>query len=229
MSKDTVFLFADPVIAISMKKSLKPTYLIRVILSAPEGLFPISKTLPEKSCIRTRDGEIQFSVNGNAATPLYNATLRSECSVLSYLSLLDQASKLSDSYKNTCILGAVWLRQRGFGTNLSCGGIGQFEWACIIANFLVEGGFKGKSIITKNLNAYQMFKATLQFIAASDLISQPLIHYSNKLNLDLLQKPMMFDGGRGLNILFKMTPWSYHLVNSIPNHLRPPFGILIAG
>lgn len=146
------------------------------------------------------------------ATPLYNATIRSECSSLSYLELLQKTSMYFDSFRDACVLGSIWLQQRGFGADLADGGIGQFEWACVTAILLRGGGLNGNPVLSRGYNYYQLFKATLQYLAITDLILNPLIIYSDYLHLDAHKCPLFFDGKRGLNVLFKMTAWSYNTV-----------------
>lgn len=57
-----------------------------------------------------------------------------------------------------------------------------------------------------------MFKAVLQFLAAGDLAAKPIIFEAKDLTFSKSNTPMLFDGPRGLNILYKMTPWSYQLL-----------------
>lgn len=188
------------------------SYQIRVILAAAGDLFPIMKTLPNRSCIRTKKADSSTYDSSTVATPLYNATLRSECSSLSYLKFLHQCSMSLDAFEDACLLGSVWLQKRCLTTSLRSGGFGQFEWACLVALLLQGGGLGGRPILFKDYNSYQVFKAVLQFLASTNLIAHPLIIHGEDLKLVNLQGPVLFDGTRGLNILFKMTTWSYHLV-----------------
>ena len=181
---------------------------LRIILAAAEDLFPITRTLPQKNCIRSKIAQGMAIV----PTPLYNATLRSECSSFLYSELLESASVYSDAFRAACSLGSIWLHERGLGTDLADGGFGQFEWACIVAILLRGGGMRGLPILSKGLDSYQLFKATLQYLAATDLILNPFIIHSDDSELSNYKEPLFFDGKRGLNILFKMTPWSYKTV-----------------
>ena len=183
---------------------IKTKYQIRIILAAKEDLFPISKTLPDKTCIRARTPGLP--------TSFYNATLRSECSSLPYLELLHAASLQSDAFADSCLLGSIWLRQRGYSAALTFGGFGQFEWACIIAILMRSGGPKGKPLLSSGYSSYQLFKAVLQFLSTRDLVVDPLFVQSNGFAWKDSTKPVLFDGTRGHNILFKMTPWSYKMV-----------------
>lgn len=188
---------------------------VRVILAAAEDLFPKVKTLPDRSCIRLKDQGKSPLDCINSPTPFYNATLRSECSTLPYLKLLDQSSKGLVAFRDTCILGGIWLQQRGLTTGLANGGFGQFEWACIVALLLQGGGSEGKPFLSKSHESYLLMKATLKFIAATDLILHPLIVGSGNAKFMNQNGPVLFDSERGMNILFKMTKWSYYMVSEL--------------
>lgn len=197
----------QPIIAITFLQDggSKSKYQIRIILAADGDLFPISKTLPDKNCIRaTTSGVSSPGSSFNMPTPFYNASLRSECSSLAYLKYLHASSLQSDGFSDACQLGSVWLRQRGLGREF-----GSFEWACTMALLLQGGGSKGKPILSRGYDSYQLFKAMLQFLSFRDLIASPVLVHSDNITLVDRDGPTLFDGKRGMNILFKMTPWSY--------------------
>lgn len=172
-------------------------------------MFPIEKTLPHKNCIRANVVCDPPQKIVPASTPFYNASLRSECCSLSYLKFLHSASLQSDGFSDSCVLGSVWLRQRGLGTDFNNGGFGPFEWACTTALLLQGGGPKDRPVLSKNYSHYQLFKATLQYLALKDLIrNSASIDHGGK-DFGEHDGPILFDGARGMNILFKMSPWSY--------------------
>ena len=183
----------------------KSKYQIRILLAAERDLFPISKTLPDKSCLRSPGGGVSSpSSSSHMPTPFYNASLRSECSSLAYLKYLHFSSLQSDGFSDACQLGSVWLRQRGLGREF-----GPFEWASTMALLMQGGGTKGKPILSRGYDSYQLFKATLQYLSLKDLVASPVFVHSDNITLVDHDRPMLFDGKRGMNILFKMTPWSY--------------------
>lgn len=87
-----------------------------------------------------------------------------------------------------------------------------------MALLLGKDDCKRKPVFPKGYNSYQLFKATLQFIAASNLCLEPLITGSESLEPVDQKGPVFFDGARGLNILFKMTEWSYRMVIAFPKY-----------
>lgn len=190
-------------------ESSKSGFQIRIILAADEAMFPLSKTLPHMNCIRANLEGSTPAEKSTMPTPFYNASLRSESSTLAYLKYLHGASLQSDGFTDACVLGSVWLRQRDLRTGLAGGGFGSFEWACTMALLLHGGGSKGRPILSKAYNSHQLFKAMLQYLSAKDLVSGPVAILSDIVDLNGYNQPVLFDGTRGLNILFKMSPWSY--------------------
>ncbi|KAI4111348.1 MAG: hypothetical protein LQ339_000547 [Xanthoria mediterranea] len=182
------------------------SWKIRILLAAGDDIFPLEKTLPTKSCIKDTAAE------GDSPTPRYNATLRSECSSSSYLKELQRATVRSSAFQNACMLGAIWLRQRGLGSSIYAGGFGQFEWAALISILMRDGGRAGRPILSPGYSSYQLFKATLQFLSSTDLISSPMVMQSPNFKLSHTKNPMLFDGPRGMNVLYKMSSWSYQLL-----------------
>ncbi|KAI9787741.1 MAG: hypothetical protein M1839_000273 [Geoglossum umbratile] len=189
---------------------------IRILPAVSEEVFSNARLLPDKNCVRPSK-----AVSGTTAllapTPFYNATLKSESSVTPYLKLLHGASSHCGSYKEVCILGRVWLQQRGFGGSISKGGFGHFEWAAISAVLLQGAGPRGQRLLSPGYNSYQLFKAMLQFLASTDLVANPLLFQAEKFSIQKLDVPTFYDGPRGVNILFKMTPWSYRLLRREAN------------
>ena len=137
-------------------------------------------------------------------TPFYNASLRSECSSLAFLKYLHASSMQSDGFSHACQLGSVWLRQRGLGPEF-----GPFEWACTMALLMQGGGTNGKPILSRGYDSYQLFKATLQYLSLRNMVASPVFVHSDNITLVDHEGPMLFDGKRGMNVLFKMTLWSY--------------------
>lgn len=188
---------------------------IRIITAIENDVFPISKSLPEKNNIRQNnvtDELPNVDAVTSDATPEYNATLRSEAAVTHYLKFLHSASVKCDAFRDACILGRTWLHQRGFQTSRSNGGFGHFEWAAIVASLFHGGGLNGKPVLSPNYSSYQIFKATIQFIVGRDLTQQPLLSSAGGLTIDPASNPVFYDGKSGLNILYKMSPWSYRLL-----------------
>ncbi|KAJ2984568.1 hypothetical protein NUW58_g5992 [Xylaria curta] len=191
----------------------KLSYEIRIIPNAPEGCFPTAKLSTTSSAIRRHGSE--ESKDSKVPTPFYNNTLKSESQFVSYLKLLHRASSSCASFKDACILGRTWLQQRGFGGHVADGGFGHFHWAVLMALLLQTGGRKGEPILSPSLHASQLFKATLQYLATSNLHKKPVILGSNNIPAEAVRQsgPVLYDSARQLNILFNMTSWSAFMLN----------------
>ncbi|KAF2660693.1 Nrap protein [Lophiostoma macrostomum CBS 122681] len=183
--------------------------VIRIMLAIPESTFSKAKLHPHRNCIRNKVGD---EVEGNIGppTPFYNASVQADASVTAYLKSLHAASVKSEAFKDACILGRVWLRQRGLGTRIQKGGFGNFEWAAVVALLLQPNPKTGGSVLSAGYSSYQLFKGTLQFLARHDLCKNPYILDTQDAEPPKGDTtPMLFDGARNLNLLYKMAPWSY--------------------
>lgn len=183
---------------------------IRIVLAVPENTFAAHKLRPSSNCVRDQSAPEESAEKTAAPTPFYNATLQSDAAITPYLKLLHSAASKCDAYRDACILGRVWLRQRGFAGTLRKGGFGNFEWAALIAILLQSPSTGGSAKLSPGYSSYQLFKATLQFLAQNNLAKTPYIFDARDITVpkdDLA--PAFFDGPRNINLLFKMTPWSY--------------------
>lgn len=178
---------------------------IRILTAIDPKLFPITRTLPSKCNIRQGSSDEQ-SEKGEP-TPFYNASLRSEAAVSLFHKNLHSTGQKCESFRDATILGRTWLQQRGFQTSFQSGGFGGFEWAALVSLLFEGGGPSGQPILLRSYSSYQIFKATLQFIAGRDL-STPLLLFASDISIPE-GSPVLYDGRRGVNILYKMTPWSY--------------------
>ncbi|KUJ10623.1 pre-rRNA processing protein-like protein Utp22 [Mollisia scopiformis] len=204
----------QPILVVKPKSDSKKSnksYDIRIIPAVPSGTFAESKLRPDKNAIRPKDNHSEQS-SLLPPTPFYNATLQSDCNIEPYLKLQHAAAKQSTGFKDACILGRVWLGQRGFSSRLSDGGFGQFEWAALTALLMKGGGPKGHSVLSPSYSSYQMFKALLQYLSINDLASKPVCFEIENMLTAKSNLPMAYDGSRGQNLLFKMTAWSYALL-----------------
>jgi U3 small nucleolar RNA-associated protein 22 len=184
---------------------------INILLTAPDSLFPRQKLSPGSNCVRPKADDANSEGKPLVPTPLYNNTLLSDVSVTSYLKLLHTTAAKCDAFKEACILGRVWMQQRGFGSSLRKGGFGNFEWAAVSALLLQPTNSSRPPPLSPGYSSYQLFKATLQFLARHDLLTKPYTIQAAH-NVPLSKSgfaPVFFDGSRSMNILFKMTPWSY--------------------
>lgn len=192
--------------------SLKSSFRIRII-AATTASFPGTKTLPDKNCIRTRSGS---TITTNSSTPIYNGTVRAEANLEAYLKLLHSVRVSNASFSQACVLVNVWLGQRGLGSDLENGGFGAFEASVLMALLLKGGGTNGRPLFARGYNHFQLFKATVQFIAAKDLSADPLVlgDHHHGFQASKSGSPTVWDGDRAQNVLYKMSRQSYASLRS---------------
>lgn len=209
----------QPILVVKSGKGSKPTDFsksrceIRIIPGCPEGAFADNKLQPAKNAIRPNLGATPTGeVAAPLPTPFYNASLRADCNYRGYLKLLHQTTKKSEGFIDACILGRIWLRQRGFGSSLSEGGFGHFEWATLTALLLQGGGPKGHSVLSPGYSSYQLFKGMIQYLSASNLVAKPMLFQATDVAIPKSRLPTFYDGPRRHNVLFKMSVWSYEML-----------------
>ncbi|KAK4497542.1 hypothetical protein PRZ48_011993 [Zasmidium cellare] len=187
-----------------------PKWRINIIPCVAENQFPAEKLRPDRNCVRSQ----QHQDDGQSPTPFYNSSLRSEMLMTSYLKLLHGASKACESFVDACLLGATWLRQRGFQSSMDCGGFGSFEWNALMALCLQGGGPSGKPLLSEGYSSYQLFKATLQLLAVKDFTKQPLVFGEGNSGPKTTDSgvPIIWDAVRNHNLFFEVTPWAYKLL-----------------
>ena len=193
------------------KKSKKLQAGIRVIPCAPDDLFPWSKLSPQSSNIRSEETDEKKT---QTATPFYNSTLNAERTFIQYLRVLTNAKKECSAFTDACILGRVWLQQRGFGSSISQGGFGHFEWSVMTALLLKMGGKSGQAALSTSLSSTELFKAAIQFLSTTDFNKKAFAFGAAKANPEGIKEtgPVMYDPTRQLNVLFKMSSWSASLL-----------------
>lgn len=183
---------------------------VRILIAVPEDTFPRNKLLPGSNCVRPKGSEDGATVKTSHATPFYNSTIQADANVTAYLKLLHATASKAEAFRDACILGRVWLKQRGLGSRPRKGGFGNFEWATLMALLLQPNAGVGGQALSPGYSSYQLFKATLQFLAKHDLSKKPFMMQAPGVVVPKNESvPVFFDGPRSQNILYKMTQWSY--------------------
>jgi U3 small nucleolar RNA-associated protein 22 len=184
--------------------------VICILLAVNEKTFPENRLRPTANCIRSSGTDDDPGSKSMPPTPFYNATLQSDASITPYLKLLHATSSKSDAFRDACVLGRIWLKQREFTSGVRNGGFGNFEWAALMALLLQPNPGSGAQSLSSGYSSYQLFKATLQFLATHSLCRLPYKFQAPQAIFPMANTtPVFFDGPRNLNILFKMTAWSY--------------------
>ncbi|KAJ9091534.1 hypothetical protein QFC19_009079 [Naganishia cerealis] len=186
-------------------------FYINILVGFPFGIFDSKKLSHDRNCIRVQsDDELP-------PTPLYNSSILSMTAYDHYLKYLYTNKKAAEAFKDACILGRLWLSQRGMSSALSDGGFGHFEFAVLMAALLTGGGTNGNKILLQGFSSYQLFKGTINYLASMDL-SKGYLSFSSAVDGGSSSKyvadseydyPAIVDRYLKLNILWKMTQSSY--------------------
>lgn len=197
----------------------KTKFTINLIVGFPFGVLDTKKLLPNKNCIRVQsDTSDQLP-----PTPLYNGSLLSLTGYNYYLKYLYTSKKAAEGFKDACVLGRIWLNQRGFGSAFNKGGFGHFEFAILMSALLHGGGANGNKILLHGFSSYQLFKGTIKYLATMDL-SSGYLSFSSLIGENVASKfnsnegfnvPTIFDKNIKLNILWKMTGYSYNMLRHL--------------
>jgi U3 small nucleolar RNA-associated protein 22 len=203
-------LIVSPMEPASADQPPASKWQINIIPCVSQDQFAQGKLELQRNCIRGADASSEAT---STATPFYNSSLRADMLVTPMLKLVHTAKKNCENFTDTCLLGATWLRQRGFGSSISSGGFGNFEWAALLALCLKSGGTNNKPLLSNGYSSYQLFKALLQLLAVKDFFKQPLIiGTTNDAPKSLQTLPIVWDGDNSHNLLYKMQQWSYKLL-----------------
>lgn len=193
-----------PILVIGSNSESTHKWRINMIPCTSETQFSADKLRPDKNSVRNTDAAEEGS-----QTPFYNSSLRADMLYASYMSLLHNACKTCEAFKDACLLGSTWLRQRGFDSAIQRGGFGTFEWSALVALCLYGGGPNGKALLSGGYSSYQLFKATLQFLAMKDLVKAPICIGSDANPPKLDGTPIFWDSARSHNLLYKAGAWGY--------------------
>jgi U3 small nucleolar RNA-associated protein 22 len=187
---------------------------IHILLASQRGIFAEHRLLPTNNCLRESSPNTQSNHSVRKSTPFYNSSILADGLVTSYLKLQHDTLQSCPAFLDACLLGRTWLSQRGFNSRVEQGGFGNFEWMTMAAILLQGGGPKNTPLFSEGYSSYQLFKALLQYISTKDLSREPTV-INGDITLQSLKgtgMPYFVDGQRSHNVLYKMTPWSYKLL-----------------
>ncbi|ETI25266.1 hypothetical protein G647_04641 [Cladophialophora carrionii CBS 160.54] len=205
-----------PILKLIPRDASLSKFAFRIAVGLAPGSIPVTKTLPTRNCLRqTAPGA---STAEDRPTPFYNSTVCYAASHSNIDERLRGTLKMSPAFAEACRIGQLWLRQRNFSSSVHSGGFGSLEWAWMCAMLLEKGGHQGHPLFSKQYSSLQLFKAMLQVLAVRDLQKDSMLLLgAAKFELPDSDVPVVYDGSTGVNILYKMSPWSY---KALRHHAR---------
>ncbi|ODQ65274.1 Nrap protein [Nadsonia fulvescens var. elongata DSM 6958] len=187
----------------------KTNFKIRILPGIHKDTFDVRKLSPEKNCVRIQDQQLSQL----PATLSYNSSILSDATYNYYLAFLHKSARLCEGFREAAKLGRLWLRQRGFNSSVNSGGFGHFEFSMVMAVLLKGGASNGNRILMNGFSSYQLFKATIKYLSENDLKSNHVYFAastSTKLQPATFSGIALYDKDIHLNILSKMSDWSYN-------------------
>ncbi|ODV58785.1 rRNA-processing protein UTP22 [Ascoidea rubescens DSM 1968] len=197
---------------------------------------------PPQSSSTSSSNTLQTASPANTIpTPIYNSSLISNTTYNHYLKFIYKTQKLTDSFKEAANLGRIWLTKKGFlSGSISNGGFGNFEFTMLMALLLNGGGQENNKILLFGFSSYQLFKGIIKYLATQDLLTNGHLIFSSTTNDKIYCKynnnegfnvPTIFDKFTKLNILWKMSNYSYNLLrheailtlNALNETINDPF------
>lgn len=167
------------------------------------SLFPVSKLNRDRNAVRTVSGP----------TPLYNWSILSDISALPLLRFLHSTAAATPAFCDAARLGALWLQQRRWSSDISNGGFGGFEFTVLLAVLLNGGSATGTNRLLSGFSSYQLFKGTLMYIAEAENIALAGPMSNEKLGS---WKPAYVQGifftDYNLDVLANLAPWAPKLL-----------------
>ncbi|KAK9474674.1 Nrap protein [Dipodascopsis tothii] len=182
---------------------------VRIVPVVAEDTFAPARLALAKNCVRYR--RLEADADALRPTPFYNSAIAADAALVPLTTFLFRAAQACDGLRDACVLGEVWLKQRGFSSTIADGGFGGFEWAVLMAALLHGGGARGTKVLASGFSSYQLFKATLQFLATTDLAAAPLtvLGAPAAVPAELADQPVLVHAGAHANVLWKVAPWAY--------------------
>ena len=187
---------------------------IQILLTVDNTLFPIMKS-PSGHVSTDTTNHLCEQVS-KSADRFYEDTARSECSMRQLALFLEHVAEMSPNFLQACVLGHLWLSQRGLNSSLAGGGFGSIEWSHILGLLLNSDMEADLPPSPGKLQPFQLFRLMLYFLAGQDLFRSPLITSKISTSANSLNEhppgPVLFDSVRSFNVLFKMSLSSYYLL-----------------
>ncbi|CAG8457739.1 9805_t:CDS:10 [Paraglomus occultum] len=159
--------------------------VIRIFPCIPPDLFPIKRLSPSRNNVRLHSTPtpLQSLTNGDSstttkselsnspslpATAQYNTLILRDAHIITNFTFLHEHNKLCPAFKDACIIGKLWLYQRGFEQ------FNGFIWSMLLGYLLESGGGNGRKKLSSGFSSYQLVRGVMDFLANHDFKKEPL-------------------------------------------------------
>ncbi|KAI8867383.1 Nrap-domain-containing protein [Ramicandelaber brevisporus] len=137
-----------------------------------DSIMPLNKLSPERNNVRqSNQQQQQQQQHQQKPTPLVNSAILQDCLMTRHMEYLKKTANSCSGFRQACVLGSVWLKQRGFVSS----GINGFIFAMVLAYLLntttkipTSSAAKKESFaISREFTSYQLFRGVVRFLALS--------------------------------------------------------------
>ncbi|KAJ3297816.1 hypothetical protein HK104_000070 [Borealophlyctis nickersoniae] len=169
-----------PILVLRAAKDGKDTdfsklgFCIRLFPTIPQTLFPAARLAPSRNNVRLAFiNPSQPSDNRSEPPPTsrYNAAMLLDTAFVPHLNLLHHHVTNCAGFRDACVLGKVWLTQRGLEQS---GGFNGFLFAMMMGYLLRTNDKSGVRRLGNSFSSYQLFKVTMEFLASHDFERDPI-------------------------------------------------------
>ncbi|CAG8529724.1 4466_t:CDS:10 [Paraglomus brasilianum] len=198
---------------------------IRIFPCIPPDLFPIKRLSPSRNNVRLHSTStpLQSLTNGDSstttkselsnlsslpATSQYNTLILRDAHIISNFTFLHEHNKLCPAFKDACVIGKLWLYQRGFEQ------FNGFIWSMLLGYLLESGGINGGKKLSKGFSSYQLVRGVMDFLANHDFKKKPLFIKKNEAVGEFSQEVFT----ENFDVVFVDASGRLNLFGLIPKH-----------
>ncbi|KAJ1950059.1 U3 snoRNP protein [Linderina macrospora] len=213
-----------PVVELRAKKDVKQIgklgCVIRVIPTFGHDAMPLKRLMPDRNHVRPGylTGTPDESDKDLPATPQYNATVLGDALMVTHMKYLHETTSMCPEFAQAAALLRIWISQRNLvgrkiGDQELCGSarINGFVLTMLLA-FLVRGvqsGGRSGPKLAGTMSAYQLFKGTIEYLAAHDFSETP-VQFGTDADLSVFAEHyagVFVDPTSSLNLLAGVQAW----------------------
>ncbi|KAJ3021439.1 hypothetical protein HKX48_008533 [Thoreauomyces humboldtii] len=150
--------------------------VIRILVTIPQTAFPPARLAPARNNVRPSylnpESAASETTADHTPTPRYNAALLQETAFVAHMNLLHHHTTSCIGFRDACVLGKVWLNQRGFSA--ATGGFSGFLFSMVMGYLLRTNDKNGNRRLGNSFSSYQLLKVTMEYLANHDFRAEPL-------------------------------------------------------
>ncbi|KAJ2812331.1 U3 snoRNP protein, partial [Coemansia furcata] len=214
-----------PIVVLRAKAGVKHlgkgSWVIRILPSIAHDTLPLKRLSPERNYVRPSYISGVETAEGDEAllpaTPQYSAAILSDALLVTHMKYLFETAEMCAEFPRAAALLRVWVGQRTaagrqVGAHVLAGSqrLNGFVLTMVLAWLLrsAQSGGSGPKL-SGTMNAYQLFKGAVEFLALHDFEEQP-IQFGSGANMEAFSDSfgaVFVDPTDSLNLLAGVQEW----------------------